>query len=278
MFKRTISTLAIAAVAYLGVAQAQENATVTLRSGERISGQLVDLNASGFTVKVNNEERQIPKNDVAVIDFTGGTMTNADWAKVQSGQQVVWLRDGSTVNGQLSDIGGTSPLRLTFSTDGGTRELTSNEVGRIVLARTDSAPGANANASGTAGTTGSAAVVVNAKQQWTTTGITVRRGETLTFSTTGEVQLSGAGDDVAVATGAKSGRMATDAPLRNVIVGALIGRIGNGRPFGIGDQATIVAPASGQLFLGINERQLNDNTGEFRVEITRAGDGGAIRR
>ena len=63
--------LAVAAIAYVGVAQAQENATITLRSGERISGQLVDLNASGFTVKVNNEDRQVPKNDVAVIDFTG---------------------------------------------------------------------------------------------------------------------------------------------------------------------------------------------------------------
>lgn len=278
MFKRTISTLAIAAVAYVGVAQAQENATVTLRSGERISGQLIDLNASGFTVKVNNEERQIPKNDVAVIDFAGGNMTNADWAKVQSGQQVVWLKDGSTVTGQLYDIGGTSPLRLTFKTDSGERDLNSNEVSRIVLARTESAPAANANASGTAGTSGTAAVVVNPKQQWTTTGITVRRGETLTFNTTGEVQLGGAGDDVAVPAGAKSGRMATDAPLRNVIVGSLIGRIGNGRPFGIGDQTTIVAPASGQLFLGINERQLNDNSGEFRVEISRSGSGGAIRR
>ncbi len=61
MFKRTISALAIAAIAYVGVAQAQESATLTLRSGERLSGQLIDLNASGFTIRVNNEERQVPK-------------------------------------------------------------------------------------------------------------------------------------------------------------------------------------------------------------------------
>jgi small nuclear ribonucleoprotein (snRNP)-like protein len=276
MFKRTISALAIAAVAYVGVTQAQENATLTLKSGERISGHLVDLNNSGFTVKVNNEERQIPKNDVAVIDFAGGTMSDADWARVKSGEQIVWLRNGQTVTGQLFDIGGTSPLRLTFKTDSGDRELTSAEVGRIVLARTDATATAAGNASATTGTSGTAGIVVTSKQQWTPTGITVRQGDTLTFSSTGEVRLSGNEDDVAVPAGARSGRVAPDSPIPATLAGSLIGRIGTGQPFGIGNQTTIMAPASGRLFLGINDGHLADNSGEFRVEITRSG--GAIRR
>ena len=142
MFKRTISALAIAAIAYVGVAQAQESATLTLRSGERISGQLIDMNGSGFQIRVNNEDRQIPKNDVSVIDFTGGTMSSADWAKVASGQQVIWLRSGQTINGSLYDIGGTSPLRLTFKTDSGERDMTTAEVSRIVLSHTDAAAAA----------------------------------------------------------------------------------------------------------------------------------------
>lgn len=272
MFKRTMSALAVAAIAYVGVAQAQENATITLRSGERISGQLVDLNASGFTVKVNNEERQFPKNDVAVIDFTGGTMSAADWNRVGSGQQVVWLRNGETIDGQLFDIGGTAPLRLTFKTAGGDRELTSAEVGRIVLARTDAAPATGSAATGTAATAGTGGIVVDGRQQWTATGLTVRRGETITFNTTGEVQLSSVGDDIAVAAGARSGRRpAANAPLPNEIAGALIGRIGNGRPFGIGNLTTVVMPAAGQLFLGVNDDSLGDNNGEFRVEIRRSG-------
>jgi hypothetical protein len=60
-----------------------------------------------------------------------------------------------------------------------------------------------------------------------------------------------------------------------ILAGALIGRIGNGRPFAIGDQTSIQAPESGQLFLGINDDTLNDNQGEFRVEVTRSGQ---IRR
>jgi hypothetical protein len=281
MFKRTISALAIAAVGYLGVAQAQESATLTLRSGERLSGQLIDLNASGFTVRVNNEERQVPKNDVAVIDFAGGTMSSADWAKVPSGQQMVWLRNGQMVTGQLFDIGGTSPLRLTFKTDSGDRDLTSAEVGRIVLAHTDAAAAgasSNSSAASTTGTGNTASVVVSAKQRWTTTGITVRRGETLTFNTTGEVRLSASGDDVASPAGSASGKMGAQAPLPTSLAGALIGRIGNGRPFGIGNQTSIPAPAAGQLFLGINDGQLDDNSGEFRVEITRSGTGDPVRR
>ena len=135
MFKRTILAFAIAALTFTGVAQAQENATLTLRSGEKISAQLVDLGGVGFTIRVNGAERQIPTNDVAVIDFTGGSMTDADWAKVPEGQQIVWLKNGDTVHGQLYDIGGTSPLKITIKTASGEREFSSNEIGRIILAR-----------------------------------------------------------------------------------------------------------------------------------------------
>lgn len=273
MLKRTIWALAVAAIAYVGVAQAQENATITLRSGERISGQLIDMGGSGFTVKVNNQDRQIPTNDVAVIDFTGGTMSADDWAKVSSGQNVIWLRNGQTITGQLYDIGGTSPLRITVKAADGERELSSSEVARIALARTDSAA-ATATTGSTAGTGG---IVVSGSQPWTPTGITVRRGEVLRFTTTGEVKVGPGGDDVAHPAGVLGGRTAAGTPIPSTIVGALIGRIGNGAPFGIGNQTSIPMPAAGVLFLGINDNNFSDNSGEFRVEITRSGTGNRRR-
>src|SRR5512140_963948 len=125
MLKRTIlGGLCAVALLVAGAAQAQENATVTLKSGERISGQLIDLGGVGFTVRVNGADRQIPQNDVSVIDFTGGTMTEADWQKF-TGSQIV-LRNGQTIDGQLYDIGGTSPLKLTVRTSSGERELASS--------------------------------------------------------------------------------------------------------------------------------------------------------
>ena len=266
MFKRTILALSAAALTITGVAQAQENATLTLRSGERVSGQLVDMGGSGFEVRVNGQGRQIATNDVSVIDFSGNAMSEADWAAVGDGQQVV-LKNGTTVAGQLFDIGGTSPLRITVKTGSGDRDFSSNEITRIILARPSGAAAAAAT-SGLAAATGNG-VSVSPRQQWTSTGLTVKRGEVLSFNTSGEVQLSGDAGDIAASAGSKRGTNSAAGPLRNALAGALIGRIGNGEAFAIGNQTTVPMPAAGQLFLGVNDDNLGDNQGEFRVDIQR---------
>jgi hypothetical protein len=110
---------------------------------------------------------------------------------------------------------------------------------------------------------------VSPRQAWTSTGITVKKDQTLSFNATGEVQLSGDANDIATPFGSKAGRKAPNAPLPNALAGALIGRIGGGQPFAIGSGVTIKMPADGQLFLGINDDGLDDNRGEFRVDIGR---------
>jgi hypothetical protein len=268
MFKRTI--LAAAAVCALVVStQAQESATLVMRSGEKITGQLVDMGGVGFTVRVSGAERQVPTNDVAVIDFTGnGDVSQADWARVSGGGQAIWLRNGQTIDGSLYDIAGTSPLRLTVKTASGDREFSSGEVGRIVLARPNSAVATTGNAN-TRGVPEGAGIAVPATSQWTPTGLTVRRGDVLTFSTTGEVQLSTDANDMAGSAGSRSQRKSATAPLPQNFTGALIAKVGNSAPFPIGDQTTVTMPAAGQLFLGVNDDHLADNRGGFRVNITR---------
>ncbi len=270
MFKRTILALSVAAITLPGLAQAQENATLVMRNGERVSGQLVDLGGVGFNLRVNGQARQIPTNDVAIVDFAwGGNMTDADWTKKTDGSQLLWLRNGETVNGQLYDIGGTSPLKITFKTASGDREVSSSEIGRIVLARPAQAAPAAA-APGATATTGTG-IAVSARQAWTSTGLTVQLGETLTFNTTGDVQLSADAADMAAAAGSKSQRYAARSAMPRAFAGALIARIGNGQPFAIGDQTSIAMPAAGQLFLGVNDDTFEDNQGEFRVDIQRSG-------
>src|SRR4051795_9270893 len=249
MLKRTVLSALCAATLVTGVAYAQTSATLTLRSGEKVSGDLVDLGGVGYTVKVNGNERQIAQNDVAVIDFTGGS--EPDWSKFTGTSQVV-LRNGQTIDGSLYDIGGTNPLRLTIRSNGGEREMSSNEVARIIIARPDNVATGTSGAASTPSVAG--AVTVQANQPWTSTGITVRKGQRITFQTTGEVQLSDDPNDIATATGAKSARRIAAGPLPNGLAGALIGRIGpNGTPFGIGDAPFINAPAAGVLYLGIND-------------------------
>lgn len=268
MLKRTVlGAFCVAAMLTAGIAQAQENATLVLRSGERVSGQLVDLGGVGYTVRVSGQDRHIPQNDVAVIDFTGGTMTDADWAKFTGTSQVV-LKSGQTIEGQLYDIGGTTPLKLTVKTSTGDRELSSSEVARIVISKPQNAVATTGSAA-TPSAGGTTNITVSAQQAWTPTGITVKKGQRLTFNATGEVQLSTDVNDKAGSAGSTTGRRAPHSAMPGEPAGALIGKIGNGRPFGIGNQTSIVAPASGQLFLGINDDAFGDNQGSFQVTITR---------
>jgi hypothetical protein len=268
MLKRTVlSVFCATALLVTGAAYAQDSATLTLRSGEKVSGQLVDLGGVGYTVRVGGTERTIPQNDVSVIDFTGGTMTDADWAKFTGASQIV-LRNGTIVDGSLYDIGGTSPLRLTIKTSSGEREMASNEVARIVISRPENAvatSGTNPAINSTPAVPG--AITVPANQPWTSTGISVRKGQVVNLTTTGEVQLSDDVNDIANANGAKSGRMVTGSQLRSAPAGALIGKIGNGAPFGVGNQSSFVAPATGVLYLGVNDENHPDNKGNYQVVI-----------
>ena len=265
MFKRTI--LAAAAVFALAVSmQAQENATLVLRSGEKVAGQLVDMGGVGFTVRVNGQERQIATNDVSVIDFTGnGDVSEGDLNRGQA----LWLRNGQTVDGQLYDIAGTSPLKITLKTSSGDREFASSEVGRIVLSR----PSSSVATSGSSSTTGipeGTGIAVPGNAAWTPTGQTVRRGDRLSFSATGEVRLSNDASDVANANGSRAGRKSAGAPVPDAAAGALIARVGNSAPFPIGENQTVTMPANGQLFLGINDDHVADNQGGYRVTVQRA--------
>lgn len=266
MLKRAVLGACCAAALFVGTAQAQENATLTLTSGEKVSGQLVDLGGVGYTVRVNGQDRQIPQNSVAVIDFAGG---DVDWSKF-NGTSMVVLRNGQTVDGQLYDIGGTSPLKLTLKTASGDRELSSSEVARIVMSKPTNTDAAVAT-TGQAIPAGATTITVPGNQNWTATGITVRKGEVLTFTSSGDVQLSADANDKASVDGSRSGRYAARAALPRTLAGALIGRIGNGTPFGIGSQTTITAPAAGQLFLGVNDDSYGDNTGSFQVSVSRQG-------
>ena len=59
--------------------------------------------------------------------------------------------------------------------------------------------------------------------------------------------------------------MAPGSPLPTVNAGALIGRVGNSQPFGIGDQASVPMPFDGVLYLAVND----DGAGGQRRRVRR---------
>jgi hypothetical protein len=258
--------------AVIAAPAAAQSTTFVLSSGERVSGELVDMGASGISARVNGTPRNFRLGDVAVIDFTGAGSFPSNEVDQVGGDHVLVLRDGTVLKGRLTDVGGASPRRISFSTGGSTRDFTSNNVARIYLARPNgsamtSGGTSTANLAGASGT-----IRVPANAGWVSTGITVARGQTIQISSNGEVRLSTDNEDVATTAGSKKGRMAGNSPLPGALAGALIGRVGNGQPFGIGNQASFSAPASGLLYLAVNDDQLGDNAGEFGVTITPIGN------
>jgi hypothetical protein len=109
---------------------------------------------------------------------------------------------------------------------------------------------------------------VTANRQWTPTGIRVNQGEVLHLTSTGEIRFTGNADDRAGVAGSPAHKFVSGAPLPTALAGALIGRIDSGLPFGIGDQSSIVMPASGLLYLGTNDDNVSDNSGQFQVVIS----------
>lgn len=111
-------------------------------------------------------------------------------------------------------------------------------------------------------------VDVDSRSGWVSTGLTVTQGQIVLFETSGTVQLSGDAADTAGAAGSFLGRRATGSYLPSELAGALVGRIGSSAPFGVGDLSQITAPASGELFLSVNDDQRRDNSGRFRVRVS----------
>jgi hypothetical protein len=262
---------------------AQVTATVVMKSGERHQGQnaWTRVDKGEFALRKSlHDELRVSINEVAYVDFGGTSDTQVN---LSGSQHAVVLRNGNVLRGQVVEMGHTnladtsSEYLVTFRDENGQeRRLPVAQVGRVYFS------GTTAATTGTGGTTagqaGASGVIVPANQQWTATGITVQKGETIRFTTTGQIQLSNDSNDVAQAAGATSQRMAQGAPLPRAFAGALIGRIGTtGQPFAIGDQTSVQMPETGQLFLGINDDNLTDNQGEFRVQIERAA-GSPIRR
>ena len=111
-------------------------------------------------------------------------------------------------------------------------------------------------------------ITVPANRQWTPTSITVRQGDTMHLNSSGEILISANGTDKAITAGSLQHRLVPGAPIPSALAGALLGRIDSGQPFGIGNQTSIVIPASGLLYLGINDDNVGDNTGQFQVAIS----------
>jgi hypothetical protein len=111
-------------------------------------------------------------------------------------------------------------------------------------------------------------IVVDARQPWTDTGIDVRAGQQIYFSSQGETRWGRDRRDGA--EGERNSPLNPNRPLPDRPAAALIGRIGdrNEHFFIGGDSGPFRARDSGRLYLGINDDVLTDNSGNLRVTVS----------
>src|SRR4029077_19585298 len=136
MLKKTLTVIGIGlfSLATALPIGAQETATLALKNGERPSGELIDMGAGGFILRIHGQDRQFPTSEVAAVEFVVGPLPSAAQLQVNQGQPIVLLRNGQVIEGRLSDVGGTHPLRLTVDTPSGPRDFSSNDVAQLHLA------------------------------------------------------------------------------------------------------------------------------------------------
>jgi len=284
MYPRLIPALLAFGLSLVAVsAQEQDRATIQLRDGAKVEGRIEELAQDTLVLRVSrDDQRRIPIGSIALIDRKGGAagLPETEVREARNAEHLLLLTGGSSVRGQLVQIrggegsGDGGPRAYIFRTAAGEdRSYSADQIARIYLGTypfesTAREPAVTPSTPAPPTFVPAGGVRVPASATWVATGLTVRKGDVVSFDSTGEVQLSDNAADRARPAG--TNRLAQLSPMPDTNAGALIGRIGtNGRPFGIGDQASVPMPEAGLLYLAVNDDERGDNAGEFIVVARR---------
>jgi hypothetical protein len=285
---RTLLAAALLTIAVgSSVAAAADRVTLVLRSGEKITGELDGQTENRIYIRTTHADQpKVPIDQIAMIDVGGDAINPSADEMAQAAGSAHYLipQSGAPYKGQFIRLEGSlgeadpKPPVIVFKKESG-------EESRIAVSQTrrlylgNYTPPSTQSTSSTSGpasaplSAGERLVTVMANADWVDTGVTVRQGQAVSFTSSGEVTLSADSSDKATTGGSVTGRKAASAPIPTAAAGALIGRVSGARGRGansvvaIGDQKTVAMPAAGRLFLRVNDDHLADNSGQFEVRI-----------
>jgi hypothetical protein len=274
MMRRLITSCAV--VACLGVvALANHPATFVLRNGDRVSGELSYKGGTSYTLN----GRDYPSRDIALIEFTPGEPSAAELNAIptvdnnpsEHERHVFVTRNGEIIFGKIYHISADGNTFTFDRREGGRQDISADDLARVYVnpAGARSVYNRIVAANAPVGTSGAAMTIrVPANQAWTDTGITVNVGDHVAFQASGEITYGRSPGQTATADGGADRR--ANYPDPGAPVGALIGKVGNSAPFGIGTQGQpLPMPASGRLMIGVNDNELADNGGFFTVVVVK---------
>jgi hypothetical protein len=236
--------------------------TIRLKDGTVIRGQVISFKDQQFTVLLGTGSTgrrsrvTLYLEDVESIEFDSGSVDSTS-----SVSQPMASDDTGSLGGTHTSPTQNQPVRSStqnsappVGSDSGSRDVSNNS--------TDSPSQPNptffsitTRVRGDSTTNG-----------WTNTGLVVRKGQRIRISATGRVGLGNG--RFSTPSGLPS-LPDTDKLMRNEATGALIAVISDDNDdfILIGARREFTAQRDGVLFLGVNEGNLNDNTGAFDAVI-----------
>lgn len=257
--------------------------TIRLKDGSVIRGQVVGFKDQQFTVLIGSGARgrrstvTLYMEDVESIEFDAATgMTSSvssnddDNSSAMSGVTTPQSTQSST---QLPRPTPSRPSSTQPSSSG--TQSSNNRPTPTGTSGNTSRPPATTTRPSTPSTSATAPNYVpintrvrgdNASNGWTNSGLVVRRGQRLRINATGQISLGNGRTSTPSGIGTLQDK---DKLMQDEATGALIAVIGddNNEFVFIGRTREFIAQRDGVLFLGVNEGNLNDNTGAYDVVI-----------
>lgn len=233
--------------------------TIKLKDGSLIKGRIVGFSGGKFTVVMDDGSKQRQMN------FTADEI------------DVIVFDSGSSLAPVANTSNQTSPQPTNI--DGNTTVIKVGQVPKSTDAennqsKTSPTPLPTPNTSAANNTVSKPKPIElnvkvaadNTSNGWTNSGWVVRKGQKIRITGSGQISLGNGrtSNPGGIATLADSEKLRKDAPTGGLI--AVIGDDNNDFIF-IGQSHEFVAARDGALFLGVNEGNLNDNSGTFETRI-----------
>lgn len=229
--------------------------TIRLKNGSIIKGKIVSFNNGKFTVLIDDGARQRQFNfsaeEIESITFDSNTSqfpTNPP-ANSQTDPNTTIINVGQNKSGNNDPLPKKTPPVIKTDTSGNSNPSRNTNSGNI--------PPLIINVS---------VLADNTANGWTNSGYVVRKGQKIKIKASGRVSLgkgrrSNAGG---ISTLPDQNKLMQNKPTGGLI--AVIGADNNDFIF-IGESNEFIATRDGDLFLGINEGNLDDNSDSFQVTI-----------
>jgi hypothetical protein len=262
--------------------------TILLNEGQEVRLEDLDLSnpgsqsspSPGLMCSATTDAAGVTFGNLCVTPDSGGY--NAEFTPIDNGPQRCSDFDFNLAPQTGNNVGDLGPFRV-CTTDKKTYSYyfaTGNMGGCASLYlydRSDHKFGKTDWSTPSCQSTAGVIVSVLAAQTWTDTGIILSTNEAVSITASGSLSI-GSGYTMTPDGDSPSGPLHTYClnneatggfPAPNLPCWSLIGRIGTGgTPFEVGSMLSFHASSSGELYLGINDNNVSDNSGSWAAQIT----------